>query len=277
MRKILASATGALGTVFACKAATYKIQNRKYEAVKARTDNQPEYKWDFNWDFRHPQPDWTDEMKEKYKVKKTRYIYMIRHGQYQDAEKDADRHLTEKGREQARLCGQYLKSRGIKPTQFVHSSMTRATETANLINEALQVECKVESSDLIREGCPAVPEPPLARYPPHPWTEFKEAPAIEAGFRKFVRRAKPTSEEDEIAVVVCHANVIRYFMCRGLQLPPTAWLHMTLHHASVSSLHCRPSGTVGTRGLGEAGFLPKDLQTVSNIPMQKPAESMASK
>ena len=62
-----------------------------------------------------------------------------------------------------------------------------------------------------------MPEPPLARYPPHPWTEFKEAPAIEAGFRKFVRRAKPTSEEDEIAVVVCHANVIRYFMCRGLQ------------------------------------------------------------
>ena len=78
------------------------------------------------------------------RVKKTRYIYMVRHGQYQDAEKDADRHLTEKGREQARLCGQYLKARGIKPTQFVHSSMTRATETANLINEALQAECKIE-------------------------------------------------------------------------------------------------------------------------------------
>ena len=63
-----------------------------------------------------------------------------------------------------------------------------------------------------------------------------------------------------------------------LKLPPTAWLHMTLHHASVSSLHCRASGTVGTRGIGEAGFLPKDLQTVSNIPMPKPAESqMASK
>ena len=35
MRKILASATGALGTVFACKAATYKIQNRKYEEGKS--------------------------------------------------------------------------------------------------------------------------------------------------------------------------------------------------------------------------------------------------
>ena len=31
MRKLLASATGAVATVFTCKAATYKIQNRKYE------------------------------------------------------------------------------------------------------------------------------------------------------------------------------------------------------------------------------------------------------
>ena len=96
----------------------------------------------------------------------------------------------------------------------------RSRELVNLIffeNQVFILTYFFKSSDLIREGCPAVPEPPLARYPPHPWTEFKEAPAIEAGFRKFVRRAKPTSEEDEIAVVVCHANVIRYFMCRGLQ------------------------------------------------------------
>lgn len=61
-----------------------------------------------------------------------------------DGKKDVDRVLSEKGREQARLCGEYLKQRGIRPTQFIHSTMTRATETANLINEGLQVECAVE-------------------------------------------------------------------------------------------------------------------------------------
>ena len=67
-----------------------------------------------------------------------------------------------------------------------------------------------------------------------------------SAWRRHVRRAKPDATGTEHAVVVCHGNVIRYFLCRGLQLPPTAWLHMTLPHCSVSYLHCRPSGT----GLG---------------------------
>ena len=96
-----------------------------------------------------------------------------------------------------------------------------------------------------------------------------------------MRRAKPEATSTEHAVVVCHGNVIRYFLCRGLQLPPTAWLHMTLPHCSVSYLHCRPSGTgllisrliligqpiknsVGTIGIGECSFLPAELVTVTN-------------
>ena len=80
------------------------------------------------------------------------------------------------------------------------------------------------------------------------------------------RRAKPESTAPEKAVIVCHGNVIRYFICRGLQLPPTAWLSMTLPHCSVSQLHIRAGGTTGTRGIGETGFLPPNLVTVSNEP-----------
>ena len=74
---------------------------------------------------------------------------MIRHGQYEDGDKDADRCLSEKGRKQAKLCGQFLKSHVFnkenkQPTTFVHSTMLRATETAQIINEVLQVQCKVE-------------------------------------------------------------------------------------------------------------------------------------
>jgi len=274
MRALLGPIVGSVSTVASYKYLSQWFNNRTHEKIKAKTENEPAIqKWDFNWDFRHPQPDWTDEEKEKYTPKKTRFIYLIRHGQYMDGEKDKDRVLSEKGREQARRCGEYLKMRNIKPTQYIHSTMTRATETANLINEVLQVECDVESSDLIREGCPIIPEPPLKNYPPHPWTESKESAAIEAGFRKFVRRAKPKSTEVETSVIVCHGNVIRYFLCRGLQLPPTAWLHMSLAHCSVSSLHCRPSGTVGTRGVGEAGFLPPDLITFVNEKPPPPSSS----
>lgn len=65
---------------------------------------------------------------------------------------------------------------------------------------------------------------------PKPWVEYKESAAIEAGFRKLIRRAVPESDKHEISIIVCHANVIRYFLMRGLQLPPTAWLQITLPH-----------------------------------------------
>ena len=115
---------------------------------------------------------------------------MIRHGQYEDGAKDADRPLSAKGREQARLCGEYLKSHVFvdsKPTQFVHSTMLRATETANIINSVLKVDCKVESCDLIREGAPCEPEPEIKNWPGRPWHYYKDGPRIEAGFRRYIR------------------------------------------------------------------------------------------
>lgn len=251
-----------VGSVCAVKGLERYLNHRKVK-VTAKEKTEP-LEWDYNWDHRHPQSDWTDEMKEKYKSKKTRFVYLIRHGQYMDGDKDADRVLSEKGRKQAELCGKHLKKIGVKPTQFIHSTMARATETANIMNSVLQVDCKVESSDLIREGCPINPSPPLDGYPPKPWTEYKESAAIEAGFRKFIRRSKPESDEQETSVIVCHGNVIRYFWCRGLQLPPAAWLHLTVSHCSITQMHMRSTGTVGSRGLGQNGFLPNDLVTFNN-------------
>ena len=35
--------------------------------------------------------------------------------------------------------------------------------------------------------------------------------------RKYFRRADSTQKEDSYEVIVCHANVIRYFVCRAIQ------------------------------------------------------------
>ena len=37
---------------------------------------------------------------------------------------------------------------------------------------------------------------------------------IEAAFRKYFHRADVDQKEDTVDVIVCHANVIRYFVCR---------------------------------------------------------------
>ena len=70
-------------------------------------------------------------------------------------------------------------------------------------------------------------------------------------------------EKDSHEVIVCHANVIRYFICRALQLPPEAWLRISLKHASITWLTIRPDGRVSVRGVGEAGHFPPKMLTTS--------------
>lgn len=43
---------------------------------------------------------------------------------------------------------------------------------------------------------------------------FSEGARIEAAFRRYIHRASPKQKTDSYEVIVCHANVIRYFVCR---------------------------------------------------------------
>jgi len=43
---------------------------------------------------------------------------------------------------------------------------------------------------------------------------FQDGPRIEAAFRKYVHRADVDQVGDSVEIYVCHANVIRYFVCR---------------------------------------------------------------
>lgn len=80
---------------------------------------------------------------------------------------------------------------------------------------------------------------------------------IEAGFREHFHRAEVSQKNDSYTLLVCHANVIRYFVCRALQFPPEAWLRISLHHASITWISIYPSGRVILRLLGDCGHIPK--------------------
>lgn len=72
--------------------------------------------------------------------------------------------------------------------------------------------------------------------------------------------------QHEFEIVVCHGNVIRYFFCRALQLPPEAWLRLCTFNCSLTYFTIRPTGTVSCRMLGDIGHLPYDLCTFSMHP-----------
>ena len=88
---------------------------------------------------------------------------------------------------------------------------------------------------------------------------------IEGAFRALFWRAEYAQRADSVDVVCCHANVIRYFACRALQLPPEAWLRISLAHGSVTLLAVRPSGHVSLLALGDTAAMPTALVTRSNL------------
>ncbi|XP_010128049.1 PREDICTED: serine/threonine-protein phosphatase PGAM5, mitochondrial [Chlamydotis macqueenii] len=195
------------------------------------------------------------------KAKATRHIFLIRHSQYNlDGRADKDRTLTALGREQAELTGQRLASLGLKFDQIIHSSMTRATETTEIISKHLPGVKKI-STDLLREGAPIEPDPPVSHWKPEAVQYYEDGARIEAAFRNFIHRADAKQEEDSYEIFVCHANVIRYIVCRALQFPPEGWLRMSLNNGSITHLVIRPNGRVALRTLGDTGFMPPDKIT----------------
>lgn len=194
----------------------------------------------------------------------TRNILLIRHGQYNTAgEKDVDHTLTKNGIEQATSTGKHLKKTDLPFSKLIVSTMTRAQETANLVEAQLtNLPFTRSATHLLREGAPFPPEPPI-----HTWRPddkfLDEGVRIEEAFKTFFHRADVHQTEDSYEIVVCHANVIRYIVCRALQMPPEAWLRMSLQHASITWLSIRPSGRVTLRSLGDGGHIPLPLKTFS--------------
>ncbi|KAM4615869.1 serine/threonine-protein phosphatase PGAM5, mitochondrial isoform 2-T2 [Polymixia lowei] len=227
--------------------------------------------WDFNWDKRDPSTLTNGKKKENTaedpsseqdngKPKATRNILLIRHSQYNlSGNGDKERILTPLGREQAELTGQRLAVLGLKYDVMVHSTMARATETANIISKYLP-GVELVSCDLLREGAPIEPVPPVTHWKPDA-VYHEDGARIEAAFRRYIHRADPKQKEDSYEVIVCHANVIRYFVCRALQFPPEGWLRMGLNNGSITWLTIRPSGRVALRTLGDSGFMPPDKLT----------------
>ena len=94
------------------------------------------HKWNPNWDHREPTPtDQTDNGGDKEKkFVARRYLFLIRHGQYEMDHKDSKlKKLTETGRKQAELTGERLKLLKYDYSILHFSSLVRATETAEII------------------------------------------------------------------------------------------------------------------------------------------------
>jgi serine/threonine-protein phosphatase PGAM5 len=266
-----------LGFCAASGAVTYYYLNSSEKKVYAswtvNYEPSAHAKWDDNWDHRSPkylkQPKISKDENnnlisndvEKSKPKSTRHLILIRHGQYNlGGQTDEMKTLTKLGQIQADYTGKRLKELGLPYTDLIKSTMSRAQETGSIISNSL-VDVPVNNCDLLREGAPIPPEPPIGSWKQEMHKFFVDGARIEAAFRKYFHRAPLQQDQDSYTVLVCHANVIRYFVCRALQLPAEAWLRMSLNHGSITWILIRPNGRVVLRCLGDTGHMPPDVIT----------------
>ncbi len=189
-----------------------------------------------------------------------RTIYLIRHGDYNHKdERDADvgKELIPLGIAQARLVASRLKSLPVKITSLISSTMTRARQTAMIINHEFP-KLDLQKDSLIRECTPPTwRKDIMEREDPE---ELKNCTDnLEEAFNKFFTPSP--DEEDRNDVIVCHGNVIRYFVTKVLKVNTMAWLQMTISNCSLTIVRIMSDGTTKLISFNDVGHILPNLQT----------------
>jgi len=194
------------------------------------------------------------------KQKGTRTIYFIRHGDYnQTDERDEfiGNELNSLGIAQAKLLAARLKAMSVEFSSLTSSTMTRARQTAMIINEDFPgLELKQDS--LICECTPPTWRTDIMAGVD---TTEKEhcAENIEQAFKKYF--IPSPDEKDRYDLIVCHGNVIRYLVTRVLNVNTMSWLQMSITNCSLTIIRIKPDGTMKLDTFSDYGHIPENMRT----------------
>lgn len=187
-------------------------------------------------------------MKNKKRI--YRKIIFIRHGQY----KSEPELLTAKGRKQAAIVAKRIKK--ITIHKYYSSNMPRAKETARIIAGKKPVTAK----KFFREQALPMPQKILKDMPLEyrKSTLKKNAKEADKAFKYLFKRPK---SGDKTIVVVAHGNVIRYWLCRALDIDPKKWVYFDISNASMTTIGINRLGYFKISGFAEIQHLPLSFRT----------------
>jgi serine/threonine-protein phosphatase PGAM5 len=188
-----------------------------------------------------------------------RTVYILRHGAY-DTSSNGDSPdgpgLTPLGIAQARLVGARLRALPTTISMMIASTMTRARETAAVVHESLP-SARMDESSLLRECTPPMRDEEQASAKIKMDHQACQATLDEAFRRYFV----PGSGSEQHVVLVCHGNVIRYFVAKALGVDTGSWIGMAVGHASLTVIRVRSDGSLTVLSMGDVGHIPPDFQS----------------
>ncbi|KAG1711884.1 hypothetical protein DVH05_009124 [Phytophthora capsici] len=215
---------------------------------------------------------------------RTKHIILVRHGHYINAHvpqaSDSEQVLSQMGRQQAEMVGKCLgMAHNRIPTRhdttIHHSDMTRAVETAGIIATNFG-EVSLNSSPLLREGWPGTPystDPSVGgarsngSFGGIEERSRMDLERMEKAFNWFFLSSGEAQDEDDeesYCVLVCHANLIRFFLCRALGIDAAnTWGHFEINHCGVTRIDVCANRPIKVIAVNETGHLPQSLITSS--------------
>jgi serine/threonine-protein phosphatase PGAM5 len=181
-----------------------------------------------------------------------RTIYLIRHGAYDMAEQPGDETtaygLTPLGIAEARLVAARLRGLPVVFTSLTSSTLTRARQTADVINQSLP-QLKHVTDPLLCECTPRTENDTSAQ----PNDSEKQ---LDQAFAKYF---VPGTAPGQCDILVCHGNVIRYFVMKPLGMDAQAWTGFNVALCSLMIIQIRPDGTCSVLSIGDTGHIPPNL------------------
>lgn len=195
-----------------------------------------------------------------------RTLYLVRHGAYDiDDPRDeaVGRGLVHLGVAQARLAGDRLRGLPFTFDAILASPLTRARETAEGIAAQLR---GVGPADLPIVIDPDLTEctPPTRRADIMAGEKAGDLAACTAQLERLAGRLLlplAAGSSDRRELVVAHGNVIRWMVTRALEVDASAWLGMSIGHASITVLSIDGQGRVRVLAVGDVGHLSPGMQT----------------
>jgi len=190
----------------------------------------------------------------------TRTIYLIRHGEYiqsDTSDYDTVKKLTPLGIAQSRLLSARLRGMSVEFTSLTSSTMTRAKETAMVINEEFP-ELELKQNELLCECTP-----PSWRKDIMTGIDTTEKQKCVKNLEKvFKEYFVPSPDEfDKNDIIVCHGNVIRYFVTKVLNIDTKSWLQMSITNCSLTIIRIKPDGTMKLDTFSDYGHIPENMRT----------------
>lgn len=198
-----------------------------------------------------------------------RTLYLVRHGAYDIDDpraEDVGQGLLPLGVAQARLAGDRLRGLPFRFDSILASPFTRARETAQVIAAALADPGVggAGSRQVALDPDLAECTPPTRRADIMAKEKPEDLAACSAQLERLAPRLLaplPAGSGDRHELVVAHGNVIRWLVTRALGVDSTAWLSMSIGHASITVLAVDGKGVVRVLAVGDVGHLSPGMQT----------------